>query len=70
MPEAPSWHVNRAVTGPLFQPCAFEWGLSATEIVGGVRSMPNALLVTDAVLPAMSIAVPLTVWFAPSVAIT
>ena len=61
MPDPASVHVKCAVTGPLFQPFAFGAGVSETVIVGGPRSMLKASLVTAAVLPALSVAEPLTV---------
>ena len=61
MPEPASEHVKCPNTEPLFQPAAFGGGLSATLIVGAPKSMLNELAFTDAVLPALSAAVPLTI---------
>ena len=69
-PEPASSHAKRTVTGLLTQPFAFGGGLSAKLMLGAVRSIPNDVLVTDAVLPAVSVAVPLTVKFDPSLVIT
>src|SRR5262249_37490859 len=65
-PAPASAQVKCAVTGVLFQPLALADGLIDTFIVGAVTSMPNAALVTEAVLPALSVAVPTTVCAAPS----
>ena len=43
------------------------FGGEVIATTGAVRSIFTAPLVTDAVLPARSVAVPLAVWFAPSV---
>src|SRR6185295_8302902 len=53
------------MTSVLFQPAAFAAGATDAVITGAVRS---TLSVTDAVavLPALSVAVPRTIWFAPS----
>ena len=53
-------------TSVLFQPAAFAGGAALALSNGGVRSI---LTVTGscAVLPARSVAVPVTTWFAPSV---
>jgi len=49
--------VNVTVTLELFQPFPFGAGDDAADIVGGVLSMLNLMLVL-AVLPALSVAVP------------
>ena len=61
-----SEQVKRAVTDPLFHPSLFGAGMRATVMLGGVRSTTNAPLVTEALLPARSVTVPLTVCPAPS----
>ena len=65
-PEPASAQVKCAVTSVLFQPAALGGGLSMTVTAGGVTSMSNGSLVTDATLPALSVTVPVTVWLAPS----
>jgi hypothetical protein len=65
-PAPASSHVNDTVTSVLFQPAAFADGDAVAVIVG---ARVSRLTVTEvvAVLPARSRAVPLTLWFAPSV---
>ena len=70
MPERVSLQVKCTVTGVLFQPFAFGGGLNEMAMAGGPMSMLNGPLVTDAVLPARSVAAPVTVWFGPSVVTT
>jgi len=57
MPDSESLHVNVTVTFELFQPFPFGVGEDAVEIVGGVLSIFNLMLVL-AVFPALSVAVP------------
>src|SRR5712691_11549866 len=68
-PERASVQVNETLTSVLFQPLPLAAGVAVAVTAGGVRSM---LIVTlaEAVLPALSTAVPLTVWLAPSVPTT
>jgi hypothetical protein len=66
IPDSASVAVNETVTSLLFQPFSFGEGLSATITTGGVRSIENGALVTDAVAPDESVTVPVTVWPAPS----
>src|SRR2546425_3648873 len=66
MPDAVSVQSKCAVTGSLFHPFAFAGGVRLTVIVGAVRSMLKGRLVTDAVLPARSVAVPVAVRLIPS----
>ena len=61
MPDTVSVQVKCAVTGVLFQPLALAVGLSATMIVGFAWSTLTGALVTEAELPALSVAVPVTV---------
>ena len=56
-----SEHVKCAVTGLLFQPFAFGTGVTAIVTIGAVRSMLKGALVTEAVCPAVSVTVPVTV---------
>jgi hypothetical protein len=57
MPDSESLHVNVTVTFELSQPFPFGGGDEIAEIVGGVLSMFNLMLVL-AVFPALSVAVP------------
>src|SRR2546425_216895 len=57
------------VAGTSFHPFAFGAGVSVAVIVGGPRSILIGSLVTDAVFPALSVTVPLTVWM-PSAVVT
>src|SRR5947199_242358 len=68
-PAPPSVQVKCTVTVLLFHPFAFFAGLSETVMTGGPKSILMGSLVTDAVLPALSVAVPRSVWL-PSVATT
>jgi hypothetical protein len=54
------------VTGPSYQPFALGAVVGAPVSVGAVLSTLIPLTVAVAVLPATSIAVPVTDWFAPS----
>jgi hypothetical protein len=54
------------VTTALFHPAPFGGGDGLAAIVGGVESM-FTVTVTVALLPATSVAIPVTDWFAPSV---
>jgi hypothetical protein len=67
-PERASPQVKLTVTLELFQPAALVAGASAGVIVGGVLSILSVTLVL-ALLPAASVAVPETIWLAPSVVI-
>jgi len=66
MPLRVSVQLNPTVTFELFQPAAFGDGVAAAEIAGDVRSRFTETEVL-AVFPALSVAVPLTAWLAPSV---
>ena len=61
MPESASLQVKYATTGVLFHPFSFGEGVSMTVTVGGSASMLNGALVTDALLPARSVAEAVTV---------
>src|SRR5262245_44660858 len=66
MPEPVSAHVNETTTcGDECQPAAFGAGADVATIVGLVRSIVTDA-VARAVLPALSIASPVTIWLAPS----
>jgi hypothetical protein len=66
-PDPLSVHVKVTVTLLEFQPLAFGAGEAVAVIVGRVSSMLIPLTVAVAELPALSTAVPLALWFAPSV---
>src|SRR4051794_35279190 len=57
------------VTGVRFQPASFGGGATVAVMVGLDTLMLNGSLVTDAVRPALSVAVPVTVWLNPFVEI-
>ena len=63
-PESASAHVNDTPTGTLNHPNEFGEALSVPLMVGGVLSMLT-LVDANAVLPALSTAVPETAWLAP-----
>src|SRR5262249_3018253 len=63
-PDRLSAQVKVTLTSVLFHPAAFGDGVALILIEGGVSSM-LMLSVTDAVLPATSVAVPVTAWLAP-----
>src|SRR6185295_19135577 len=65
MPDPESAQVKCTVTGPATMPLAFGAGESAALMTGAVLSMFSVTLAV-ALLPALSIAVPDTSWFAPS----
>lgn len=67
MPESESEQVKLTVTFVLFHPAESGDGETLAAIAGGVLSMLTFTLVV-AVTPALSVAVPCTTWFAPSVA--
>ncbi len=54
------------VTEALYQPLALGLVVAAPLIVGAVRSILTGLLLTVVLLPALSVAVPESVWLAPS----
>ena len=62
-------HAKVTVTGVLFQPLLLGLGVAVAVIIGGVIPIFS---VTFAVLvfPALSVAVPVMTWFAPSVLTT
>ena len=66
MPDRPSSAVQSTVTSPLYQPAALGAVVAAPSSVGAVLSMLMPSTVADAVLPATSVAVPVTFWPAPS----
>src|SRR5881397_3929124 len=66
MPESASEHVKVIVTGPLYQPLAFGLVVTAPVMVGFVRSMLIPPTEAVSLLPAMSFALPVTDWPAPS----
>src|SRR3954453_23231508 len=53
------------VTGPTYQPAEFLVPTTVSVMVGPVLSMLTPMVVV-AVLPALSVAVPVTIWFSPS----
>ena len=65
-PESASPVVQWIVTSPLYQPYAFGLAVGAPESVGFVRSMLTLSTVSLALLPALSVAWPVTLWPAPS----
>lgn len=65
-PESASEQVKVTVTFELFQPLAFGAGDCSAVMIEGVLSRLIVTLVV-AVFPAVSVAVPETTWFAPSV---
>src|SRR4051794_15453526 len=65
-PDRLSAQVQWIVTSPLNQPFAFGLPITVPEIVGAVVSTLTTGVVTDALLPAASVAVASAVWFAPS----
>ena len=66
---APSLQLNPTVTGPLYQPALLLGVVAAPVMVGAVVSMLIPVTVNDVWLPAASVAVPVTLWFWPSVLI-
>src|SRR5712691_2250004 len=64
-PERASVQVNETLTSVLFQPLPLAAGVAVAVTAGGVRSMLTVTL-AEAVLPALSTAVRLTAWLAPS----
>src|SRR3954454_13246859 len=66
MPERASAQDHATVTSPLYQPAAFGAVVATPERVGSVLSMLMCWAVRLALLPAVSWAVPVTLWFAPS----
>ncbi len=54
------------VTEALYQPLPLGLVVAAPLIVGAVRSILTGLLLTVVLLPARSVAVPESVWLAPS----
>ncbi len=65
-PESESEQVKLTVTGELFQPKELAFGVLEPAIFGGVKSMLMPPTVVDAVLPALSVQLPVTDWAAPS----
>src|SRR5207249_54953 len=66
IPERTSEQRKLAVTSLLFQPLALAAGLRLPLIAGPVLSMLIPETVALALLPALSVAVPVTLWLAPS----
>ena len=66
MPESASSGVQWIVTSPLYHPLSFGAVVAAPDSVGSVRSMSTSDTVAVAVLPALSTAVPVLLWPAPS----
>src|SRR5262245_61605979 len=66
MPERASKGLKCTVTLPLYQPAALGLVVAAALRVGLVKSMLMPETVVPALLPATSVAVPLTDWPAPS----
>src|SRR5207245_4921728 len=66
IPESVSAQMKCAVTSLLYQPAALGEGVAAPLIVGAVLSMLIPETVVLALLPALSSAVPLADWAAPS----
>src|SRR2546427_3308833 len=69
MPAPGSEQSKCTVTGLLFHPFAFGAGVSVALIDGGPKSILIASLVADAVFPALSVTVPMTVLM-PSAVVT
>src|SRR4051812_5045462 len=67
-PESASAQVQWIVTLPVYQRAALAGAAGAPDSVGAVLSMLILSTVALAVLPALSVAVPITFWSAPSVA--
>ena len=65
-PERASEAVQCTVTSPLYQPSAFGSEVAAPLSDGAVLSMLMPATVSLPVLPAASVAVPVTDWFSPS----
>ena len=61
-PAPASAHVKWTVTGELFHPFAFGVGERTAAIDGGVKSIRSGPVEAVAVLPALSVAVPVSVW--------
>src|SRR5579859_1668805 len=66
MPLPESEQVKFTVTGALFHPAAFGAGTTLAVTTGAVLSMSRVIVVV-LVLPAASLTVPESCWFAPSV---
>jgi hypothetical protein len=66
-PESASAHAKLTVTAELFQPAAFGATDRDALMLGAVLSMLMPDTVALALLPALSVAVPVTDWFAPSI---
>src|SRR2546423_1760994 len=66
MPDKASPPAKLTVTFVLFQPFAFGYGDAVARDTGGVLSKLMAIWAVT-VFPALSVAVPATMWFAPSV---
>jgi len=65
-PDSASEAVQRIVTSPLCQPSALGSVVGAPARYGGVRSMSMSLAVASLLLPALSCALPVRLWPAPS----
>src|SRR5690348_10468626 len=65
MPDRASEHVQWTTTSPRYHPPAFGWVVTAPVRTGLVLSMSMPPTVVESLLPARSVAVPLTDWFAP-----
>ena len=66
IPESASVADQWIVTSPLYQPAPFGELVGAPLRLGAVLSMLNGPTEPDALLSALSVALPLTDWFAPS----
>ena len=64
-PESASLQTHCTATSPLYQPFAFAAGYVGV-MTGGVRSMFTSVTAARLLFPALSVAVPLTLWPAPS----
>src|SRR5205085_10714690 len=69
MPDGTCTAVHWIVTLPLYEPSAWGCVVGAPLRVGGVLSTLIPVRLAPAVLPAASTAVPLAVWFAPSLTV-
>src|SRR5690349_8969013 len=61
MPDSGSLAVQCTVTSPVYQPLPFGWVVGAPDSRGAVVSPAGAVELAVAVLPALSVAVPVTV---------
>src|SRR4051812_11118254 len=66
-PDSASPQLHVMATSPVYQPAPLAGAAGAPDSVGAVLSMLIVSTVALAVLPALSVAVPVTCWLAPSV---